>query len=154
MKTAIEMLQEKGNKIYSVPPETTIYDALRIMADNNIGAMLIEESGTISGIWTERDLVRNSLQAGFDTKTAKIGDYMITNLKKTPDDATCYALLDKFLGMRLRHLLVEKDGKLVGLLSVGDVIKAALVQKSTELDKLNAIVKWDYYEDWRWKTND
>lgn len=154
MKTALDMLQEKGNKIFSVPPETTIYDALKIMRDNNIGAMLVKDEGGIAGIWTERDLVRNSLLAGFDVKTAKIGDYMTTSLKKTADDATCYALLDKFLGMRLRHLLVEKDGELVGLLSIGDVIKAALVQKSTELDKLNAIVKWDYYEDWRWKADD
>ena len=154
MKTALDMLQEKGNKIFSVPPDTTIYEALNVMRDHNIGAMLVKENGNIAGIWTERDLVRNSLLAGFDPKTAKIGDYITTNLKKTADDATCYALLDKFLGMRLRHLLVEKDGELIGLLSIGDVIKAALVQKSTELDKLNAIVKWDYYEDWRWKAVD
>ncbi len=154
MKTAIEMLQEKGNKIYAVSPETTIYDALQVMVDNNIGAILIEDGGKIKGIWTERDLARNSLQAGFDVKTAKVGDFMITNLKKTADGATCFALLDKFLGMRLRHLLVEKDGEYVGLLSIGDVIKAALVEKTSELQTLNEMVKWDYYEDWRWKAKD
>ncbi|MCA9733507.1 MAG: CBS domain-containing protein [Deferribacteres bacterium] len=154
MKTAIDMLQEKGNKIFAVDPDTTIYEALHIMVENNIGAILVQNGDEIVGIWTERDLARNSLQAGFDTKVARIGDYMSTHLKKTTDDTTCYAMLDKFLGMRLRHLVVEKDGKFSGLLSIGDVIKAALVERTTELEKLNEMVKWDYYEDWRWKKKD
>lgn len=154
MKTANDMLQEKGKKVFAVAKDNTIYEALHIMVENNIGAILIQEGEEIVGIWTERDLARNSLQAGFDPKIAKVGDYMSTNLKKTADDTTCYAMLDKFLGMRLRHLVVEKDGKFSGLLSVGDVIKAALVEKTTELEKLNKMVKWDYYEDWRWKKKD
>ncbi|KAA3609264.1 MAG: CBS domain-containing protein [Calditrichaeota bacterium] len=154
MKTAREMLLEKGNEIIAVSPDATLYDAIQVMIDHNIGAVLIKDGEKITGIWTERDLVRNSVQAGFNPKTAKIGDYMVTNLKKTSGDTTCMAMMDKFLGMRLRHLLVEEQGKITGLISIGDVIKGSLMEKTAELEALNKMVKWDYYENWRWKRKD
>ena len=60
-------------------------------------------------------------------------------------------LKDKFLGLKLRHLLIEKEGKYIGLLSIGDVIKASIQEKDQELKNLNAMVSWEYYENWRWK---
>ncbi|MBZ0179877.1 MAG: CBS domain-containing protein [Melioribacteraceae bacterium] len=151
MKTAAELLQEKGNEIFSVPPDSTIYDALQLMNKNNIGAMLVEEDGNIIGIWTERDLTRNMLRDGFDIRKTKIKDVMISDLIKVPHDCTTYKMMDIFLGKRLRHLLVEKEGKFIGLLSTGDVIKANLMAKSQELEELNKIVSFEYYSNWRWK---
>ncbi|MCO6474672.1 MAG: CBS domain-containing protein [Melioribacteraceae bacterium] len=151
MKTAAELLQEKGNEIFSVPPDSTIYDALQLMNKNNIGAMLVEENGNIIGIWTERDLTRNMLRDGFDIRKTKIKDVMISDLIKVPHDCTTYKMMDIFLGKRLRHLLVEKEGKFIGLLSIGDVIKANLMAKSQELEELNKIVSFEYYSNWRWK---
>lgn len=151
MKTAAELLQEKGNEIFSVPPDSTIYDALQLMNKNNIGAMLVEENGNIIGIWTERDLTRNMLRDGFDIRKTKIKDVMISDLIKVPHDCTTYKMMDIFLGKRLRHLLVEKEGKFIGLLSTGDVIKANLMAKSQELEELNKIVSFEYYSNWRWK---
>lgn len=151
MKTAAELLQEKGNEIFSVPPDSTIYDALQLMNKNNIGAMLVEEDGNIIGIWTERDLTRNILRDGFDIRKTKIKDVMISDLIKVPHDCTTYKMMDIFLGKRLRHLLVEKEGKFIGLLSIGDVIKANLMAKSQELEELNKIVSFEYYSNWRWK---
>jgi len=152
MKTAIEMLQEKGGDIISVTPDTTIHDALTQMVKMNIGAMLVKDGGKIVGIWTERDLMKNTLETGFDPKTAKIKDYMTKTLISTPYNATVYNMADKFVGKRLRHLLVERDDEFVGLLSAGDVMRATLEEKDYELHELNAKVSWDYYEDWRWKT--
>ena len=154
MKTAAEMLFEKGGSIVTVPSTTTIVEALHIMVDHSIGAVVIKDDNQVKGIWTERDLMRNTLQAGFNPQTAKIGDYMTTNLKAVSSDSTCFMLLDKFLGLRLRHLLIEKDGEYIGMLSIGDVIKANLVEKTKELEKLNEMISWDYYEDWRWKNED
>ena len=62
--------------------------------------------------------------------------------------------MDKFLGLRLRHLPVEKEGEFIGLLSVGDVLKASLHEKTEELEKLNGMVSWDYYEEWRWDSEE
>jgi len=151
MRTATEILQDKDSQIVSVAPDTTIIEALRIMIKNHIGGILIQEGDEIVGIWTERDLMRNSITANFDVKVAKIKDYMTTGLLSAPHTDTVYQLLDKFLGMRLRHLLIEKDGSYIGLLSIGDVIRATLLEKDVELRKLNAIVSWEYYENWQWR---
>jgi CBS domain-containing protein len=151
MRTAAEILQDKDSQIISVTPDTTIIEALRVMIKNHIGGILIQEGDNIVGIWTERDLMRNSITANFDVKVAKIKDYMTTGLLSAPHTDTVYQLLDKFLGMRLRHLLIEKDGSYIGLLSIGDVIRATLLEKDVELRKLNAIVSWEYYENWQWR---
>ncbi len=150
MKTAEDILKEKGTELICVDEDTTISGALSVMLENNVGAMLVKKEGNIIGIWTERDLMRNTLIEGFDAKTAKIKDYMITDLVSAPATDTVYQLMDKFLGRRLRHLLIEKDEKYIGMLSTGDAIKSALNEKNKELKELNTILSWEYYENWQW----
>ena len=150
MRNAGDIIEKKGVHVISVPVDTTIRAALETMVKNKIGAMLvIGENDKVSGIWTERDLMRNTITDGFDPDTAKIGDLMSTNLQFAPHTATVYELMDKFLGLRLRHLLIQKDGEYIGLLSIGDAIRACLREKTDELHDLNAIVSWEYYEDWK-----
>jgi CBS domain-containing protein len=151
MITAEEMVKQKGREIISTPPDTTIHDALQVMLAHRIGAILVKEGNHFVGIWTERDLMANAVTPGFDPNTARIGDYMVTGLQSAPHDESALRLFDKFLGICLRHLLIEKDGKFIGLLSTGDVIKTCLVEKTLELKQLNSIVGWEYYENWRWK---
>jgi signal-transduction protein with cAMP-binding, CBS, and nucleotidyltransferase domain len=134
-----------------VSPETVINDALKVMNEKKIGAILIQEGENIIGIWTERDLMKNIIIEDFDIKTAKIKDYMATNIQYALYTETIFQLKDKFLGKRLRHLLIEKDKKYIGLLSAGDVMKASLNEKTKELESLNAIANWEYYENWKWK---
>ncbi len=151
MKTAEELLHEKGDEMICVSPETVINDALKVMNEKKIGAILIQEGENIIGIWTERDLMKNIIIEDFDIKTAKIKDYMATNIQYALYTETIFQLKDKFLGKRLRHLLIEKDKKYIGLLSAGDVMKASLNEKTKELESLNAIANWEYYENWKWK---
>jgi CBS domain-containing protein len=151
MKTAGDIINEKGSAIYSVPIEATIADAIKLMVDKRIGAVLVVRDGKMVGIWTERDLLRSSLAGEFNPQSAHIADHMTPNLITVPHTETLYRLMDKFLGLRLRHLPVEKDGKIIGLLSSGDVINTALVEKTREFDELNKMVSWEYYENWRWK---
>ena len=152
MKTAEEIWNEKERHLVTVTADTKIYDALKLMAQHKIGAMLITENDKIVGIWTERDLMEDIAEKECDIKNARIGDYMTTDLKSVDSSATVYEMLDKYLGMRLRHLIIEKDGEHVGMLSMGDVIRASLVEKTNELEKLNQIVSWEYYENWKWAT--
>lgn len=149
MKTAEEILREKARDIISVAPDTTIYDALQKMAHHKIGAILIKQQDEIVGIWTERDLMHDVLRADFDIKQALIGEYMTTGLLSAPHTDSCYELMDKFLGMRLRHLLIEKNGEYIGMLSSGDVMKETLLEKTREYESLNFEVSWNYYENWR-----
>lgn len=151
MKLAEDILNEKGKELISVPEDTTISKALEVMIENKIGAILVRRDENIVGIWTERDLMRNTVSGGFDPATAIIKDYMVTGLISAPASDDVYHLMDKFLGLRLRHLLIEKDGNYIGLLTTGDAIKATLHQKNKELKDMNEMLSWEYYENWRWK---
>ena len=151
MKTAIDMIKEKGGDILCVPVGTRILDALKKMNARKVGAILVTRDDTPVGIWTERDLMRNILDADFDPKTASIETYMTKNLIFAPHTDTVYNLMDKFLGLRVRHLLIEKDGETIGMVSGGDVMKASIQEKDSELKQLNSMVGWDYHENWCWR---
>ena len=151
MKTAGDIVATKGENVISVSPDTTLHDALNTMVEYKIGAILVMDDDRIVGIWTERDLMRNTLAEGFDPKAVRIGDYMISNVRFAAHDDSIYELMDKFLGLRFRHLPVEKDGEFIGLLSIGDVLKACLHEKTQEFKDLKGMVSWEYYEEWKWK---
>lgn len=153
MKTAKEMVQEKGGDVVCVPVGTTIFDALQKMCRHKVGAILVLRDDEVAGIWTERDLLIHIVKADFDPKTAPIEDYMTADLFYAQHDETLYNLMDKFLGLRIRHLPIKEDGRFIGLLSSGDVMKAAISAKNAELEKLNAMIGWEYYENWRWDPN-
>ncbi len=152
MKTAEDLLKEKGGHIFKVPPDMPIAEALRIMNEKHIASIAIEKEGKIVGIWTDQELMRNTLQAGFDPKTAKLGDYMITAVPSAQSTDTVYQLLDKFVGLKVRQLLIIKGGEYIGLLSMGDIFVNALLEKEAELKAMKAKHSFDYYEDWQqWK---
>jgi signal-transduction protein with cAMP-binding, CBS, and nucleotidyltransferase domain len=151
MKTAEQILLEKNREMVTVPSGTSIQDALKVMINHNIGSILIKKDTQIVGIWTERDLMRDILTESFNPAKALIDNYMTTGLHTAMSSDSIYKLLDKFLGMRLRHLLIEKDGKIIGIVSMGDVIKTSLIEKTEELKELNTIISWEYYENWGWK---
>ena len=151
MKTAEDIVVEKGGKIISVPQETTIHDALQYMIKKRVGAVIITEGETPIGIWTSRDLMRNAVIKGFDPSTSTIKDYMQSPILSAPYTDTAFNLMDKFLGLRINHLLVEKEGTYIGMLSSGDVMKATIQEKTDELNQLNKMVSWDYYEEWQWR---
>jgi len=151
MKTANDMLGEKGSDLVCVPEGTFVLDALKQMNARKVGAILVTRDGKPAGIWTERDLMRNILDAAFDPKTTRIEDVMTKDLISASHTDTVYNLMDKFLGLRVRHLLVEKDGETIGMISGGDVMKASIQEKDEELKQLNTMVGWDYYENWCWR---
>lgn len=151
MYTAEDMINEKSNDIISTSPDSTVADALKIMLEKKIGAIAIKDGEKYVGIWTERDLMKNVVTEGFFSKTSKIKDVMSTDLKTARFDESVFALQDKFLGKRIRHLFIEKEGNIIGIISTGDVIKAVLNDKNKELNELNAIVNFDYYENWKFE---
>jgi len=151
MKTANDMIKEKGSDLLCVPMGTTIWDALKKMNARKVGAILVTRNEKPVGIWTERDLLRNVLDHGCDLERSLIDDFMTQDLIFAPHTDTVYNLMDKFLGLRVRHLLIEKDGETIGMVSGGDVMKASIQEKDGELKQLNTMVGWDYYENWCWK---
>ena len=149
--TAEEVLEEKGSQMYSVSPNTTITEALEIMNKKKIGAILVKENDKIVGIWTERDLMIDSIKPDFILKDALVGDYMTKKLKTAPHDCKIFELADMILGLRIRHIIIERDGKFVGVLSSGDIIRAGLQFRTEEMKVLDSIVQLEYYDEWKWK---
>lgn len=133
----------------TVSSDATVYQALTLMTQNRVGSVIVTESEKIIGIYTERDLMFQVLEEGFEPRTSRIKDHMSEHLITASVSDQAYQLYDKFLGKRIRHLLVEEGGDYIGLLSVGDVMKANLQQKSEELEELNHMVSLEYYENWK-----
>lgn len=148
-RTAKDILKEKGGHMVTVPSDATVFQALTIMTQNKVGSIVVLDEAKIVGIWTERDLMFRALEEGFDPKTARLRDNMSTQLISANVSDPAYKLYDKFLGRRIRHLLIEEDGEYIGLLSVGDVMKANLQEMHEELAELNNMVSLEYYENWK-----
>jgi len=149
MITAEDILKEKKRDIVSIAWDQTVQQACRKMVDKKIGAILVKRDDQYVGIWTERDLLHKMTTEGFDPQTAKIGDHMSAPLKTAPHSTRIAKLEEMFLGLFLRHLPIEKDAQIIGLLSIGDVLRASLIEMDRQLKELNAFVTWDYYENWR-----
>ncbi|MBI5577731.1 MAG: CBS domain-containing protein [Deltaproteobacteria bacterium] len=150
MKTAGDILNDKKRDMITVRPEQTIREALESMQVNRIGAILVKRADKIVGIWTERDLARGILKRGFDIDTARVEDHMTTRLYTTPDDTPLLKLQEMFLGLFIRHILITQRRKTIGLLSIGDVMRASLLEKDTQIRDLTAMAGWEYYENWGW----
>ncbi|MBT8148154.1 MAG: CBS domain-containing protein [Gammaproteobacteria bacterium] len=148
-RTAKDILEEKGGHMVTISTDATVYQAVTLMTQNRVGSVVVTEDEKIVGIYTERDLMFQVLEEGFDPRTARIKDHMSENLISAAVDDQAFELYDKFLGRRIRHLLVEEGGDYIGLLSVGDVMKANLQQKVEELEELNHMVSLEYYENWK-----
>ena len=151
MKIAQDLIEDKNRELVSVPSTTTIAEAIVLMANENVGCLLVSEGGAITGIWTERDLARDLVIDGFDITSATVGQYMSTPLITCEWNESVYNLMDKFLGCRVRHLPVKKEDIFIGLLSAGDIMKASIRAKDQELAHANATLSWDYYEEWKHK---
>lgn len=151
MKTAEDILNDKPSSgMVTIAPNATIAEAVARMNLANIGAILIEKDGDIIGIWTERDLLRASHRTDFNPGTAVIGDHMQTRLHSAVHDTSVEQLEEMFLGLYIRHILIIKQDRYIGLLSIGDVLRAGLLEKDRQIKKLNTIASWQYYENWGW----
>jgi CBS domain-containing protein len=126
MYTVRHLLQEKGNRVWTISPQATVYDALELMADKNLGALVVTEGGEVVGIFTERDYARKVVLKGKTSKIATISELMTPDVLYIGLDDTmenCMALMTEH---RTRHLPVLESGKLAGLVSIGDVVKAVI----------------------------
>lgn len=150
MKTAEEIIIEKKRPMITIDASQPVINALKLMAKNKIGAILITEDNRIVGIWTERDLLYNIVDSRFNPKISRIGDFMSVPVKTTPHDTPLLKLKEMFIGLFIRHIVVDKDGEYIGLLSIGDILRAGLLEQDRQIKELNAIASWEYYENWGW----
>ena len=136
MKYVHHILKAKGDKVWSVGGDVTVYDALKLMADKGIGALLVIENEKILGIFSERDYARKVVLQGRSSKDMKISEIMSRNVCIVHAEQTveeCMALMTE---KHIRHLPVLEGEKLLGIISIGDVVKAFIAEKEFIIKEL------------------
>jgi CBS domain-containing protein len=136
MTTVRSVLQSKGSDIWSTAPDTLVFDALKVMAEKNVGALLVMEGSQLIGIFSERDYARKVVLKGESSHNIAIRNVMTSGvISVTPDQSIedCMALMT---GKHIRHLPVLENNKLVGLISIGDVVKAIISQHEDTIKQL------------------
>jgi CBS domain-containing protein len=150
MKNAEAIIAEKGSEVVTVSKDQTLFEAVQLMNEKKIGAILVQEGDQMVGIWTERDYLRNSSDPDFNPHQAKVADYMSSPLHFAEYNANLTQLEEMFLGLYLRHIPVQKNGEFIGMVSIGDVLRASLLDKDHQIKQLNSLASWQYYENWGW----
>lgn len=141
METVKDILKMKGGEIFSVSPETTVYEALKVMSEKNIGSVLVlNQRKQVSGIFSERDIVRGMAKKDIDIKTTPVKSLMTKKVLNVGENYTveeCMALMTE---KRIRHLPVVENGKLSGIISIGDVVKAVIFDQRIVIDQLEQYI--------------
>jgi len=125
--TVQTLLDSKERQIHSIGPDATVFDALKVLSEAKIGALPVLEAGKLVGMFSERDYARRVILEGRASKDTKVQDIMTTNVRfATPDLPVreCMAMMNAH---RFRHLPVLKDGELIGIVSIGDVVRAIIM---------------------------
>ena len=141
MKTVKEIIESKEKVIWSVTPDTTVYEALKLMADKKIGAVLVIKDGKVIGIMSERDYARKVVLQGKSSEELTVSEIMsdkVMFVDISQNVEECMALM---INKRIRHLPVFDGENLVGFMSIGDVVKAIIDEKEFFIDQLVNYIK-------------
>lgn len=131
-----QVLQSKGNEVWTITKEATVYEALQMLADKGIGALLVVEQGKPVGIFSERDYARKVFLLGKSSKETRVGEVMHDKVMYVRPDQTLEECMALMTHKHIRHLPVMEDDKLVGLISIGDVVKSMIDEKEYMIEQL------------------
>ena len=139
------ILTVKGDDVISVEPNTTIIEVAKVLKSKRIGAILVMEGGSIAGIISERDIARGLPNYGEKILSMPVSDLMTKKVTTCTSDASIDKIMEMMAENRIRHLPVVDDGKLVGFISVGDVVKNRVEELVAEEEQLRSYVSGSSY---------
>lgn len=129
MATVKNILDTKGKEIFTVAPATTVYHALELMVEKNVSALLVMENDKLAGIFTERDYARKVVLKGKSSKETAISDIMTSNIITVTSSSSIDECMELMTGKFIRHLPVVDEGKLSGIISIGDVVRTIIQEQ-------------------------
>jgi len=143
MTTVKQILEQKGSAFHAVRPTDSVFDALSLMAQFDIGCVLVTENDKLVGIFTERDYARKVVLKGLVSRDVKVGDLMThapytVGLSGTADD-----LMATMTAKRFRHIPVVEDGKVLGIVTIGDMVKSIVSQQEKTIKQLESYTAGD-----------
>ncbi|MBI3778668.1 MAG: CBS domain-containing protein [Gammaproteobacteria bacterium] len=140
MVTIGQLLDSKGHGVVSISPHDSVYHAIERLSEHGIGALVVIDNGKLVGMISERDYARKVILQGRSSKQTRVGEIMTTQLVCVGPDSDvdqCMALLTE---KRIRHLPVLQDGKLVGIVSIGDLVKEMLSERDFTIKQLETYI--------------
>jgi CBS domain-containing protein len=140
MQTVSQLLKSKGTEVYSVAPQDSVLHAIEMMATRHVGALLVMNHATLVGIISERDYARKVILKNRSSHDTPVSDIMTAPaVSVTPED-TVHHCMEIMTEKRFRHLPVVKGGRVVGMLSIGDLVKAVIQEQSEHIEQLERYI--------------
>lgn len=136
MQNVRQILQKKGSQVWSISPDDTVYNALKLMAEKELGALLVIDNEQLVGIMSERDYARKVILKGMASKHAPVKEIMTSDVLYVHPDRTVEECMKIMSKKHVRHLPVIEDGNLVGVISIGDVVTSVIAEKEYTIQQL------------------
>jgi len=140
VSTVSQILSDKGGRLFTVESTSTVFDAIKQMVEANVGALLVTEDGRITGIVTERDYLRRVTLEGRTDKEARVSEIMTSPLVYVTPETSVEECMALMTDQRIRHLPVAQDGDIVGVISIGDVVKFQSRAQSVQIQYLTEYI--------------
>ena len=136
MKTVTQLLRTKGQQVLSVSPDMPVFEALGVMADKNVGALLVVEGERLVGVFSERDYARKVILKGKSSKDTPVQEIMSSHVLYVRPEQTIEDCMALMTDKRVRHLPVMEEGRVVGVISIGDVVKTIIAEQEFIIEQL------------------
>lgn len=140
MKTVRDILDVKGHNVWRVPFEATVFDALQLMAEKEVGALVVVDGPKPVGIISERDYARKIILLGRTSPTTLVREIMTSHIVYTHPDQPIEECMAIITDKRIRHLPVMEEGKLVGIISIGDLVKTIIAEQKFTIEQLERYI--------------
>jgi len=144
MSTIREVLDRKGHNVLTVTSDTSVLDAIRNMSEANIGSIVVRDAAEPIGIFTERDYLRKIALEGRSSGSTKVAEVMSAPLITAPPDESIRTAMETMTECRCRHLVIVDDEKMVGVVSLGDLVKHLLTLAEAEVEQLSGYIAGSY----------
>ena len=141
MITLGSMIKAAGRGVFSVGSQQTVFEALQFMADKNIGAVLVIDDGVLAGIFSERDYARKVVLEGRSSQKTLVRDVMVSKLITIEAQEPLDRCMQLMTDHRIRHLPVLEKGQLIGVISIGDVVRQMIIEQRQLIDQLEAYIR-------------
>ena len=136
MTTIAQLLNTKGDQIWSIEPKATIFEALEIMSEKEIGALLVMEDGKLTGIFSERDYARKVILKGKSSKETPVGELMTKKVFYIDSQKTINDCMAMMTAKRIRHVPVIEDNQVMGIITIGDVVNQIISEQEVTINHL------------------
>lgn len=137
MKLVKNLLDAKGRNLLSISPDASVFDAIKLMADESVGSLVVlDEDGKLIGIVTERDYARKVIVMGRSSRETRVRDIMTTDVMTTTTDHTVNSCMELMTKKKIRHLPVVEDGRVTAMISIGDLVQAIIADQQEEIEHL------------------